>query len=130
MRMTNSYAYECIANSPAINRGQTGERSPGYPDKGHPLSSPQSKLCDSVAGLPDAPCEDATPYRLMRALEADLEAIQIEDTETKQKRRQIMSPIETFWRRGWITGTQFLAGMRFRDAHLSLLLLQLKLLGR
>lgn len=60
--------------------------------------------------------EDANQYRLLRALEADLEVVSEEEPETKQKRRQIMHPIETFWRRGWITEAQFLAGMLFHDA--------------
>jgi hypothetical protein len=60
--------------------------------------------------------EDANQHRLLRALEADLEAIQVEEPETKRKRRQILHPIEGFFRRGWITERQFLAGMRFRDA--------------
>jgi hypothetical protein len=72
----------------------------------------QSYSHEEVLGYVDM---DATQERLLRALEADLDACQIEEPEKKRKRRQILHPIEGFFRRGWITERQFLAGMSFRD---------------
>jgi hypothetical protein len=67
---------------------------------------------ETVSGCHDM---DTTPERLLRALEADLDACQIEEPETKRKRRQISHPLTTFFNRDWITQTQYLAGMQFRE---------------
>jgi hypothetical protein len=51
----------------------------------------------------------------MHAINAGLDAPEYEDNETKQRRRQILHPLESIHRRGIIGERQFLAGMRFRD---------------
>jgi hypothetical protein len=75
------------------------------------VSGPSSSHED-VSGYVDM---DATQERLWHATSHDLDAIQILDPETKRKRRQISHPLTTFFNRDWITQSQYLAGMQFRE---------------